>query len=109
MDETKKAWDEVGKGFAKLGRIISEQYQKSGPRPTTAQEGAVKDSVRRATDELDRAFTALGETLRDDQAREHMKETGRKLGDALKVTFNEVSEQIRKSVGNQPPDTGGSS
>lgn len=108
MDETKKAWDEVGEGFAKLGKMISERYQQHAPQPTEAAETATKDSVKRATDELDRAFTALGETLRDDEARRHMKETGRKLGDALKVTFNEVSEQIRKSVGNRPPDQGGS-
>ena len=27
VDETKKAWDEVAEGFAKLGRMISERYQ----------------------------------------------------------------------------------
>ena len=107
MDETKKAWNEVGEGFAKLGRMLSDRYQQT-PKPTEATEGAVKDSVKRATDELDRALTALGETLRDDEARAHMKETGKKLGDALKATFNDVSEQIRKSVGNPPPDQGGS-
>ena len=104
MDETKKAWDEVGEGFARLGRMISERYQRlNAPQPTPAEEGAARDSIRRATEELDRAFTAFGETLRDDEAREHMRDTGRKLGDALRVTFGEVSEQIRRAVGNQSP------
>jgi CHASE3 domain sensor protein len=105
VDETRKAWDEVGEGFAKLGRMISERYQRlNASQPTPAEEGAAaKDSIRRATEELDRAFTAFGETLRDDQAREHMRDTGRKLGDALRVTFNEVSEQIRRTVSNQSP------
>ena len=103
MDETKKAWDEVAEGFAKLGRMISERYRRNPSPPSPAEEGAAKDSIRRATEELDRAFTTFGDTLRDDEAREHMRETGRRLGDALKVTFNQVSEQIRRSVGNQSP------
>ena len=56
------------------------------------------DAIRRATDELDRAFTSLGDTLRDDGAREHVRMTGRKLSDALKVTFTEVGEEVRRTV-----------
>ena len=103
MDGTKKAWDEVGEGFAKLGRMISERYRQNASAPSPPEEAAAKDSIRRATEELDRAFTAFGDTLRDDEAREHMRDTGRKLGDAIKMTFNEVSEQIRRSVANQSP------
>jgi hypothetical protein len=100
MDETKKAWDEVGEGFGKLGRMISERYQSlAASQPATPDEGAAKDSIRRATEELDRAFTTLGDTLRDDEAREHLRATGRKLGDALKLTFTEVSDQVRRSLG----------
>ena len=67
MNETKKAWDEVGEGFGKLGRMIAERYQSLGAsQPATPDEGAAKDSIRRATEELDRAFTTLGDTLRDD-------------------------------------------
>src|SRR6266540_6383402 len=105
MDETKRAWDEVGNGFAELGRIISERYRHLGEErashPSTAEEGVVADAIRRATDELDRAFTSLGDTLRDDEAREHVRDTGRKLSDALKVTFAEVSEEVRRAVGSR--------
>jgi hypothetical protein len=105
MDETKRAWDEVGEGFTKLGRIISERYRKLGEErpssPSTADEGAVAEAVRRATDELDRAFLSLSDTLNDDEAREHVRDTGRKLSDALKVTFTEVSEEVRRAVGNR--------
>lgn len=105
MDETRRAWDEVGKGFAKLGRIISERHRHLGEEhashPTTAEEGVVADAIRRATDELDRAFTSLGDTLRDDEARKHMRDTGRKLSDALKVTFTQVSDEARRAVGSR--------
>lgn len=115
MDETRRAWDEVGKGFAKLGRIISERHRHLGEEhashPTTAEEGVVADAIRRATDELDRAFTSLGDTLRDDEARKHMRDTGRKLSDALKVTFTQAYEIPRwvpalgESVRNRPEVT----
>jgi NDP-sugar pyrophosphorylase family protein len=108
VDETKRAWDEVGEGFVKLGRIISERYRSLGEersaQPTGAEETGVGDSIRRATEELDRAFTSLGDTLRDDDARQHVRETGRKLSDALKVTITEVSEEVRRAVGSRRSD-----
>ena len=103
MEETKRAWDEVGGGFVKLGRIITERYRDLGEKrashPVAEEEGGAAESIRRATDELDRAFTSLGDTLRDRDAQEHVRETGRKLSDALKVTFAEVSEEVRRAVG----------
>jgi len=89
MDETKRAWEDVGKGFAKLGGMISDRYKSA----TT--DGEAKDAIRRAVDELDRAFTSLGDALRDDDVRAHMRNTGEKLTAALKTTFNEVSEKVR--------------
>jgi hypothetical protein len=105
MDETKRAWDEVGDGFVNLRKIISERYrdlgEERGSRTATPEEGRTADAFRRATDELDRAFTSLGDTLRDDDAREQMRDTGRKLSDALKVTFAEVSDEVRRAVGSR--------
>jgi hypothetical protein len=116
MEDMKRAWDEVGDGFSALGRMISERYRDQGgeepSQPGTGQESAVADAIRRATEELDKAFTSLGDTLRDDEARRQMRETGTKLSDALKVTFTEVSDEIRRAVGNrrssgseEPPDS----
>jgi len=116
MDETKRAWDEVGDGFSKLGRMISDRYKlqegEEGETPGGNENSAVSDAVRRATEELDRAFTSLGDTLRDDDAQAQMRETGKKLTDALRVTFNEVSDEIRRALGNrssggpgEPPTT----
>src|SRR3954447_14110788 len=102
MDEAKQAWDEVGSSFAKLGRAISERYRNLGDEQPSDRKPApegVADSLRRAADELDRAFTSLGDTLRDDEGREQMRDAGRKLGDALEVTVSEVSEDIRRAVG----------
>ena len=103
MDETKRAWDEVGDGFAKLGRAISERHRHLGEeratQPPTGAEGRMAEAVRRATDELDRAFAALGDTFRNDDAREQARDTGRKLSDALKVTFAAIGDEVRGAVG----------
>lgn len=108
MDETKHAWNDVGEGFEKLGRIISERYrqlgEERGANPPAAEEHAVGDAIRQATDELDRAFTALGDTLRDGDARDHVRDTGRKLADALKVTLTEVGDEVRRVVGSRTSD-----
>jgi hypothetical protein len=116
MDDAKRAWDEVGDSFSKLGRKISEGYRQldervapdPNPRTTEGQkEGVVPDAIRRATDELDRAFTSLGNTLRDSETQAHLLETGRKLGDALEITFTSISDQIRRAGRDRrPPDTG---
>ena len=101
MDETKRAWDAVGEGFAKLGNAISERHRQLGeeraPHPPDPAEGRVAEAVRRATDELDRAFAALSDTFRNDDAREQARDTGRKLSDALKVSFATFGEEVRRT------------
>ena len=116
MDDAKRAWDQVGDSFSKLGRKISESYRQldeqrasdsSAARAEGQREGAVADAVRRATDELDRAFTSLGDTLRDHETQEHLRDTSRKLGDALEVTFKAISEEVRRAArSRRPPNAG---
>ena len=107
MDETRRAWEGVGEGFGKLGRLVSERYHRLGEEraiPEDASDEADSPgAIRNAIDELDRAFTALGDTLRDDAAKQHVRDSGRKLSDALKVTFNEVGEEIRRAMGSRRP------
>jgi ABC-type transporter Mla subunit MlaD len=112
MDDAKRAWDQVGDSFSKLGRKISEGYRQleeqrasdSGAASAEGQrEGVVADAIRRATDELDQAFTSLGDTLRDDETQEQLRDTSRKLGDALEVTFTAISEEVRRAVRSRRP------
>ena len=96
MDERKKAWDEVAEGFAKFGRMVSERYKELGEKDTSQPDGgAGSDAIRRATEEMDRAFTSLGDTLRDDEAKEQLRSAGQKLSEALKATLSDVGEQLR--------------
>jgi hypothetical protein len=68
--------------------------------PGTAEERHIKvnQAVRTLTDELDRAFTSLGNTIRDPAVGETVGRAARSLGDALSTTFSEASDQIRRRI-----------
>ena len=102
MSGTNEAWNEVGERFASWGRHVAERYKgASGPARESAQESQRKleDAARDITDALDRAFTALGDTIRDEQAKQDLKQAVRALGDAVSVTVTETTERIRQGVG----------
>jgi hypothetical protein len=115
MDDAKQAWDQVGDSFSKLGRKISDGYRQveeqraSDPSTATAEsqkEGVVAEALRRATRELDRAFTSLGDTFRDEETQEHLRDTSGKLRDALEVTFTTIGEEVRRAArSRRSPDT----
>jgi DNA-binding ferritin-like protein len=111
-NETKKAWDEVGERFSEVGRRIGEHYRKMGAEAEAAAEEqgrALNDAVKKAVDELDHALTAVGDSLRDQQTKDSLKQAARSFGDALSATFSNLSEEIRKRVGpkdTDPKDTG---
>jgi hypothetical protein len=110
MSGTQEAWSEVGERFASWGKLVAERYR--GASETTrdaAQESQRKldDAVRDVTDVLDRAFTALGDTIRDEHAKEDLKLAAKALGDALAVTVTEAGEQVRKAVSKRSDTTNG--
>jgi len=97
--QTRKAWDEVGKEFSDVGRRIGEHYRKLGEETRSAaaaQRQTVTEAVRKAVDQLDQAFTGLGNALRDPEAKKTLNRATRSLGRALDTTFGAVGEKIRK-------------
>ncbi|HET9722400.1 MAG TPA: hypothetical protein VFR44_01010 [Actinomycetota bacterium] len=99
---SKEAWDEVGERFAVFGRALAGRYkQLEQERSTTTEEDKrkIEEAVSTLTRQLDQAFTSLGDTIRDPQAKDDLKLAARSVGDALTVTFQEVSGEIRKRVG----------
>ena len=94
MAGTNEAWNEVGDRFATWGRRVAERYKEAGGAASeAAREGqrTLEDAARDVTDALDRAFTALGDTIRDDDAKQDLKEAVRALGDAISVTVSETT------------------
>ncbi len=100
MGDAKKAWDEVGERFAEAGRLLKEQYRKlEGEKgPEAAEERKrLSEAVKSATDQLDSAFTSLGNVLRDREARKPIEKAAESLGDAIATTFSEVGGEIQRA------------
>lgn len=97
-EDAKRKWDEAGERFAAFGRALAARY-KQLEQEQGAQEREVRDALRTVTQTLDRAFTSLGDTLRDPHAKEELKAAARSLADALGSTFEEVAEEVRRRVG----------
>ncbi|HEU4529073.1 MAG TPA: hypothetical protein VFT80_14230 [Actinomycetota bacterium] len=103
---SKEAWDEVGERFATFGRALAARYkQLEQERGATTDEDKrkIEEAFSTITRQLDQAFTSLGETIRDPSAKDDLKQAARSVGDALTVTFQEVSEEVRKRIGRSEP------
>ena len=101
MAGSKDAWNEVSERFAQWGHHLAERYKESGGATgDTAQETQHKleAAAREITDALDRAFNALGETLRDDSAKSELKDAVRSIGDAVGTTVSETGDVIRRRM-----------
>ena len=82
MAGTNEAWNEVGDRFATWGVAASATRRCKGGRQARRPGKAsarLEDAARDVTDALDRAFTALGDTIRDDDAKQDLKEAVRAL------------------------------
>ena len=102
MAGTQDAWNEVGERFSSWSRHVAERYKGSSTtarKATQESQRKLEEAARDVTDVLDRAFTALGDTLRDEAAKADLKEAVKALGDAVAVTVSEAGEEIRRRVG----------
>jgi hypothetical protein len=94
----KDAWGDVGEKFASWGHRVAEHYQESGSGDEAAAEETERELRRAAKqlmDELARAFSTAGKTIRDDQANKDLGEAVSSIGDAITATVNEASQAIR--------------
>jgi hypothetical protein len=108
-DSSKEAWDEVGERFAVFGRALAARYkQLEQDRGATTEEDKrkVEEALSTITRQLDQAFTSLGDTIRDPGAKDGLKQAARSVGDALAITFSEVTEEVRKRIGRSEDSSG---
>ena len=85
-----------------MGPGLGERYRKRGEElGATAEEDRKKldEAVQAVTRQLDQAFTSLGDTLRDPEAKQTLKEAATAVGDAVSTTLSEAGEQIRSRLG----------
>src|SRR5437899_1344111 len=87
---------EVGESFADLGRRVSEHYRKLGlEQAAKPDQDKVRDALRTISDQLDQAFTSLGDTLRDPGAKQSMDRVVKTFGNAMNTTFEHLGEKFR--------------
>jgi hypothetical protein len=103
-EQTKKAWDEVARRFSEVGRRVSDLYRKVGEQAAPSAEAAgsmVGKAVQDAVDELDKALTSVGDSLRDPEAKESLRQAVGSFGEALDATFKELGQELRKQFGSR--------
>lgn len=111
-ESAKQAWNDVGERFTTWGRRVADRYREAGGTESGEAEDAQRELQRAAKeliDELSRGVTALGDTLRDEQARRELGDAVSAIGDAITATVNEAAEGIRKggaSGKDEPPGAG---
>lgn len=106
-EDAKQAWNEVAERFSSWGRHVADRYKEMGSvAGETAQESQRKleEAAHEVSEQLNRAFAALGETLRDERAKTELKEAVRAFGDAVAVTVTETGEAIRRRVASSGPE-----
>ncbi|MGH2590299.1 MAG: hypothetical protein ACRDGW_05820 [Actinomycetota bacterium] len=85
VGNAKDAWNEVGERFASWGRLVGDRYREAEAEVGEGEsmsEGSreaqrkLEESARELTEQLNRAFAVLGDTLRDPKAKEDLKDGG---------------------------------
>jgi hypothetical protein len=96
---SKDAWNDVGESFANWGRRVSERYKDAGSvggEAAKESQRKLEEAAREVSTQLNRAFTALGDTIRDEDAKKALKEAVGSIGEAVTVTVGEAGEAIRR-------------
>src|SRR6478736_8558713 len=97
-ENAKQAWNDVGERFSSLGRRLSGHYREAGGTGRATGEGSqrkLEEAAREIGNEIGRAFTALGETINDDDAKQELKRAVSAIGDAVTVTVSEAGKAVR--------------
>lgn len=102
-DTSKQAWNEVGSRFTAVGKRLAERYQAGAKddAPPKDPQHKVEEVAREIGNQLDRAFDALDDTMRDAEARAELKIAFGALGTAITTSVNEAAEAIK----NRGPDS----
>lgn len=104
MSTSKDAWNEVGDRFTAVGKRLAGHYDKrTGGGSADDTQHKVEEVVREIGNQLGRAFEAVDDTVRDDAARQDLKQAFNALGSAISSTVEDAATVIRGPKGEEPP------
>jgi hypothetical protein len=100
MTDSNDAWAEVDRRFSEFGRLVAERHRKAGqeqgaPPPEQAKR-SLEEAFSVVTRQLDVAFSTAGDTIRDPETKETLKQAGKAVMNALASTVSDVGNEIRK-------------
>ena len=96
--DQRQAWNDVAERFTSWGRLVGERYRDRGSTEAGGGERGPEETARELSEQLNRAFTALGDTLRDAEATAQLKDAVKALGDAVSISVNETAEQVKRRI-----------
>ena len=106
MGDVESAWKEVGEKFTELGYKFRDHYRTleteraEGGETTEESEKAFK----KVADELDTAFSSVGNAFRDAEVKDDAKTAANSLLAAFGATFQEIGDAFQRAVGRSTPD-----
>ena len=99
-DTMKQAWNDVAEDFARLGKVMKEQYQgHTSDSAPDADRADAAEGVRAAFERLLAAGRDFGDRIADvvtaDEVRDQAKQTGQRLNEATTTSADVLGEQLR--------------
>jgi hypothetical protein len=105
-DSAKDAWTNAGEQFSSWGRRVADRYREAGGTETPQEtQRKLEEAARELGGQLNRAFAALGDTLRDEQAKQDLRKAVGAIGNAVSATVNEAGTAIRERLGQSGSST----
>lgn len=106
MAEVESAWKEVGEKFTELGYKFRDHYRKleaerEGTEETTEES---EQAFKKVADELDTAFSSVGNAFRDAEVKDDAKAAANSLLAAFGATFQEIGDAVQRAVGRTDSD-----
>jgi hypothetical protein len=104
MSMSKNAWNEVGDRFTAVGKRLAGHYDKRSDGGSAKEtQHKAEEVVREIGNQLGRALEAVDDTVRDDEARQDLKQALNALGSAISSTVEDAATAIRGPKGEEPP------
>lgn len=98
MTDAKEAWDDVGEQFAELGNRIKEQVD-ARIAFEQVDNRKIDDALRTLVDAVDGVLTAIGDTMRDPEIRDDVKQAASSFGDAVASSLRDLGDTVRARFG----------
>jgi len=88
------AWLEVGDELEAVALKLKLHLEQE-----TSESDAVDDLLQRLAARVDDAIDAVGHAATDEAVRDDLRETGRRMVDAMEATFREATRSVRSAAG----------